>query len=1557
MAPTVVAAQGISYQDVQEDEIQALQAIYYDGFEEVTANSGPWKTASDHAFTLILRSRIDMETTVKLSVRMTATYPNTAPILKVEDADSLKPKFQGEIEKVLKDKPKCLLGNEMIHEIAQAIEDILDHAVQHVEMIELAPTLEEERELNENMAKEAELDRQRTQEQELLAAQATEKRLVGEKLAKTLKLRQGKRRKSAHFFDSHDPSFAPDFETTTQSKSKTKPLLRTESTSLTETAEEEMPPIPPIDFDEPWALFQGQSGRKKYVFKAIVDPQDPDEAALPSGRGPVTDTWPTRPTGLPCGDAAVMLKAVYLRKTDSHESVFSEGFNETMDRLNSLMTEISKITNEQPNFLPLLKFKIFYDESFEDHRKIRVVYPLVPHGSLHDQFLTKGFVIEDVRERIKELLAAVELLHSRAIIHGLLHLRNIFILHNGKDGKSLKLADCGFQHELHKLMHPEDRADRQANLEKEGADQVMVGTCPSKAQPSKKTVQKLLFDSRSSWSEEYEVNGKPVDQLLRTPSEGWCAPELGKSKRPVKNSRSDIWDLGVVILQMLFGPEVVRFESPEAALKHFIPTESLATFLKKIFNKDPAKRISPFHLGNDAFLNEKSIKRYGTAPGGEFDFERLIFPAAARVQDEGLPATVSRYSTDFEESARIGKGGFGSVFQAKNKVDGQVYAVKKVRKSEATLYKALSETSLLARLNHPNVVRYFNTWIETAEDKSNEAGESDSDDDSESESTSGSYLPMNGTLMSRPSVMSHMTGAVDHVSSTGGYIEFGFEDDEEGEAEEEVDDDDDESESEEASEANGAASSSNQLSLQKSNETTSPRPQKRVLYIQMEFCEKRTLKDLIGAGLYKRHGEIWSLLRSIVEGLSHIHSNGIIHRDLKPENVFIEATGIPRIGDFGLATSGQYTVINPTRRLSMHSPNLTRSVGTAKYVAPELRSNISEPYTDKVDMYSLGIMLFEMCTEYTTDYSRALQITSLRQRNHVLPPEFSRGELAKFGAIILELIDHQPRTRPTSRELLKSGKVPLKIEDELIKRLLHMSTDPENVEFPKVVEALFAQPNQAHKDYAWDIEIKSAPANELILQNLVKQTLTNVFQLHGAAETSRPVLIPRSEYYAGEATPLLHADSTMVQLPYDLCLPNARAIAKSTPAVWKTFSFGSVYRNTHKGGAPEPSLELDFDIMAPNTQYAAMEEAETIKVMDQILDAFPSLKTHPAAFHINHGVIVELIMDFIRVPAGQRRSVIETVSKANYTAQNWAQARKLLAAPPLGLSSWAIDQLSRFNIVEEPAKAMKKIKSLLGSKSPDPDSAAKLSEVFEHIEEVQFFLKRFGVRRKVQLAPFAAINEKFYTGGFMFVCVFENRRLEVITVGGRYDSLIKALTPNTNVQYDKCHAVGFILGWGKVWQSMIRLQRNQEKKPWAKKAMNELGFWGARRCDVLVASMDSSLLHSTCVDIVTELWAADISAEVARETGSPEQIMAMSRPDNHIWIVIVRQLTGSFQDMFLKVKDMSRKEEFEVRAPELANWLRAELRQRKHKERKLAATEAAEGEAATKGGKTAFGKK
>lgn len=118
----------------------------------------------------------------------------------------------------------------------------------------------------------------------------------------------------------------------------------------------------------------------------------------------------------------------------------------------------------------------------------------------------------------------------------------------------------------------------------------------------------------------------------------------------------------------------------------------------------------------------------------------------------------------------------------------------------------------------------------------------------------------------------------------------------------------------------------------------------------------QTLRDLIRNGLCDDVDRSWRLFRQILDGLSHIHSHGIIHRDLKPDNVFIDVANNPRIGDFGLATSGQFMTAERPSAAANIEESFTRSLGTTYYVAPEMKSGYSGRYNEKVDV---SLKLFE----------------------------------------------------------------------------------------------------------------------------------------------------------------------------------------------------------------------------------------------------------------------------------------------------------------------------------------------------------------------------------------------------------------------------------------------------------------------------------------------------------------------------------------------------------------------------------------------------------------------
>ncbi len=120
-------------------------------------------------------------------------------------------------------------------------------------------------------------------------------------------------------------------------------------------------------------------------------------------------------------------------------------------------------------------------------------------------------------------------------------------------------------------------------------------------------------------------------------------------------------------------------------------------------------------------------------------------------------------------------------------------------------------------------------------------------------------------------------------------------------------------------------------------------------WIVMEFVGGKGLYEVLQehpAGMPLKDVLAW--MAGITAGLSYLHDRGIVHRDLKPANVFSES-GIVKIGDVGLSK-----YISESRRSAQ-----TQSVGTVYYMAPEVARG---RYGREVDVYSMGVILYEMIT-------------------------------------------------------------------------------------------------------------------------------------------------------------------------------------------------------------------------------------------------------------------------------------------------------------------------------------------------------------------------------------------------------------------------------------------------------------------------------------------------------------------------------------------------------------------------------------------------------------------
>jgi serine/threonine protein kinase len=182
------------------------------------------------------------------------------------------------------------------------------------------------------------------------------------------------------------------------------------------------------------------------------------------------------------------------------------------------------------------------------------------------------------------------------------------------------------------------------------------------------------------------------------------------------------------------------------------------------------------------------------------------------------------------------------------------------------------------------------------------------------------------------------------------------------------------------SEATGEDNKSKSKSATKESATAveTSTSQRYMLYIQMQFCSQKTLADFL-SNEEARKGPSGSSIGGVdipyalnlflqtCQGVKHVHTQGLIHRDLKPNNVFIDDTGAVKVGDFGLSRESSDNSSGAEAEPVMtgsenygYNGDITAGVGTRSYASPEQMKGGSD-YDSSTDIYSLGIILFELC--------------------------------------------------------------------------------------------------------------------------------------------------------------------------------------------------------------------------------------------------------------------------------------------------------------------------------------------------------------------------------------------------------------------------------------------------------------------------------------------------------------------------------------------------------------------------------------------------------------------
>ncbi|GAB1600631.1 eukaryotic translation initiation factor 2-alpha kinase 1-like isoform X2 [Argonauta hians] len=397
------------------------------------------------------------------------------------------------------------------------------------------------------------------------------------------------------------------------------------------------------------------------------------------------------------------------------------------------------------------------------------------------------------------------------------------------------------------------------------------------------------------------------------------------------------------------------------------------------FRENDRKKSSKRFKGIIQFLSRHNIIDASLAQD-EFQGVRSdiakIFSRLFLVHNQSITSSMStqdvttydRYDKEFEDLGPLGQGGFGSVRKAFNKLDKLSYAVKKIQVKNmgnaSRIKQILDEVKTLASLKHKHIVGYNSAWLECSIFNTVEYPE-------ELDEESSNSTP--NSLVQAISIKEISASVSDSFESPNKIC----------------------------------TPSTNPKSVQ-------------ILYIQMELCEGTLLQ-----WLESRNNDInpyidtetnRKILQETIEGLDYIHSKGIVHRDIKPANIFLQHDFSVKIGDFGLAR----TYLPDSNVAEEDFSPLSVGVGTSTYSSPEQLN--SSNYNTKCDIYSFGLILYEMYYVFSTRSELSHMFQKLKETGEV--NELVTKEFPDKAELIKEMTKKDPKERVSAHDILNQILLP-----------------------------------------------------------------------------------------------------------------------------------------------------------------------------------------------------------------------------------------------------------------------------------------------------------------------------------------------------------------------------------------------------------------------------------------------------------------------------------------------------------------------------------------------------
>ncbi|XP_045306022.1 eIF-2-alpha kinase GCN2 isoform X2 [Leopardus geoffroyi] len=1069
---------------------------------------------------------------------------------------------------------------------------------------------------------------------------------------------------------------------------------------------------------------------------------------------------------------------------------------------------------------------------------------------------------------------------------------------------------------------------------------------------SNDVVHKVL--SASSVLVDAEGNVKITDYSISKRLADICKEDVFEQSRvsfsdsalPYKTGKKgDVWCLGLLLISLSQGQECGEYP---VTIPSDLPAD-FQDFLKKCVCLDDKERWSPQQLLKHSFINPQpkmSLLEQSPEDSGGQDYVETVIPRKQLPSAAFFSETqrqFSRYFIEFEELQLLGKGAFGAVIKVQNKLDGCCYAVKRIPINPASRHfrRIKGEVTLLSRLHHENIVRYYNAWIERYERPAG-LGILPSD----SESSPGTPQARDGRGLSRPTtqdsgrdgpsveatapppILSSVEWSTSGERSASARFPAagpGSSSDEEEDDEEEndgvfsqpflpaSDSDSDIIFEDENSKSQNQDEDCNGKDSYHESEPSATTEAVHYLYIQMEYCEKSTLRDTIDQGLYQDAIRLWRLFREILDGLAYIHEKGMIHRDLKPVNIFLDSDDHVKIGDFGLATDHlAFTADGKQDDTADHlikpdpSGHLTGMVGTALYVSPEVQGSTRPTYNQKVDLFSLGIIFFEMSYHpMVTASERIFVLNQLRDKS-----------------VISWLLNHDPAKRPTATELLKSELLPppQMEESELHEVLHHTLANVDGKAYRTMMAQIFSQRISPAIDYTYDSNMLKGTFSirTAKIQQHVCDTIIRIFKRHGAVQLCTPLLLPQNRqiYEHNEAALFMDHSGMLVMLPFDLRVPFARYVARNNILNLKRYCIERVFRPRKLDRFhPKELLECAFDIVTSTTN-SSLPTAEIIYTICEIIQEFPALQERNYSIYLNHTMLLKAILLHCGIPEDKLSQVYVIL----YDAVTEKLTRTEVEAKfcNLSLSSNSLYRLYKF--IEQKGD-LQDLTPAINSLIKQKTGVAQLVKYgLKDLEEIVGLLKKFGIKLQVLINLGLVYKVQQHNGViFQFVAVIRRRQRaisEILAAGGRYDLLIpqfrgpQALGPIPT-------AVGVSIAIDKISAAILNMEEPVT----------------ISSCDLLVVSV-GQMSMSRAINLTQKLWTVGITAQIMYDwSQSQEELQEYCRHHEITYVALVSDKGRSY----VKVKSFEKERQTEkcVLESDLIDYVVQKLRTKVSDERTI----------------------